>query len=158
MVASCYLMDYTGRFAFPVPPDEMWEAIERLDRFESWWGWLADLEVDGDGLKTGSVMRGTVSPPVPYRMGVTIELTKCVPAQLVDASVSGDLTGDAHLRLRPDPAGTVADVAWSLEMRQMPMRIAARVAYPLLRWGHDRVVEVTVAAFRAQLLKEQRTG
>jgi hypothetical protein len=32
-------------------------------------------------------------------------------------------------------------------MMQRPMRIAARVAHPILCWGHDRVVEATVQSF-----------
>jgi hypothetical protein len=145
-------MDYTGRFSFPVPPDHLWASIERLDEFERWWGWLGQLRVDGCGLREGSVLKGTVSPPVPYRMSVRVELRRCVPCQLIDASVTGDLAGDAHLRLTADGNNTVTDVAWSLEMLQRPMRIAARVAYPVLRWGHDRVVDATVSAFRRQLL------
>jgi hypothetical protein len=31
------------------------------------------------------------------------------------------------------------------------MRIAARVAPPVMRWGHDRVVEATVAGLRRHL-------
>ena len=152
MVAgSCYVMDYAGRFNFPVPPEELWSAIERLDQFERWWGWLGHLQVDGAGLAEGSVLRGTVSPPVPYRMSVEVELQRCVPAEMIDAQVSGDLAGDAHLRLQRDGEGTVTDVAWSLEMLQRPMRLAGRFAYPLLRWGHDRVVDATVMAFRRQL-------
>ena len=147
-------MDYAGRFTFPVPPLELWAAIERIDQFERWWNWLGDLELDGHGLCPGSVLRGTVAPPVPYRMSVAVELDRCLPGQLIDAEVSGDLAGDASLRLEPDGPqgqGTVAEVEWSLEMRQLPMRVAARFAYPLLRWGHDRVVEATVAGFRRQL-------
>lgn len=144
-------MDYSGQFSFPVPPEELWSAIERLDQFERWWGWLGHLQVDGTGLQEGSVLRGIVSPPVPYRMRINVELTRSVRAELIDAVVSGDLAGEAHLRLRPDGEGTVAVVAWSLEMLQRPMRLAARVAYPLLRWGHDRVVEATVSSFRRQL-------
>jgi hypothetical protein len=34
---------------------------------------------------------------------------------------------------------------------QRPMRIAARIAKPVLRWGHDRVVDATVDSFRRQL-------
>ena len=151
MVASCYVMDYAGRFDFPVAPAEMWAALERMDQFERWWGWLGNLVIDGPGLEAGSVLHGTVAPPVPYRMRVDVELGQCVPAEMIDASVTGDLVGDAHLRMHPSPEGTVTDVAWSLEMRQLPMRMAARVAYPLLRWGHDRVVEATVSGFRAQL-------
>jgi uncharacterized protein YndB with AHSA1/START domain len=150
-------MDYAGRFVFSASPSEVWGAMERLDQFERWWGWLGDLRVDGDGLRAGSVLRGAVTPPVPYQMHVTIELSRCEPQSLIVASVSGDLAGDARLELRPCDGGTIADVAWSLEMRQVPMRVAARIAYPLLRWGHDRVVEATVAGFRASLPGAQRS-
>jgi len=154
VVASCYVMDYAGRFTFPVAPLELWAAIERIDQFELWWKWLGDLKLDGGGLRTGSVLRGTVAPPVPYRMRVAVELGRCLPGQLIDAAVTGDLDGPASLRLQPygpDGSRTVALVGWSLEMKQLPMRVAARLAYPFLRWGHDRVVEATVAGFRAQL-------
>ncbi|HLI24810.1 MAG TPA: hypothetical protein VKU91_07625, partial [Acidimicrobiales bacterium] len=99
MVASPYVIDYTGRFGFPVPPSEVWAAIARFDQFEGWWGWLGELEVDGPGLQDGSVLRGTVAPPVPYRMRVAVELERCVSDRLIDASVTGDLVGEAHLRL-----------------------------------------------------------
>ncbi len=36
-------------------------------------------------------------------------------------------------------------------MMQRPMRLADRVAHPLLQWGHDRVVDVTVTGFRRHL-------
>lgn len=156
MVASCYFMDYAGRFDFPVTPPELWEALQRIDEFERWWGWLGDLKVDGAGLEVGTVLRGTVAPPVPYRMHVDVELCRCVPERSIDASVSGDLRGEAHLRMHPCPEGTSTDVAWSLEMLQLPMRLAARVAYPLLRWGHDCVVDATVRGFRTQLRPEPR--
>lgn len=165
-------MDYAGRFTFPVAPLELWSAIERIDQFERWWSWLGDLRMDGDGLRPGSVLHGTVAPPVPYRMNVAVELGRCEPGELIDAAVTGDLAGDAHLRLEPagpdapggdlgsasQTASTVAEVAWSLEMRQLPMRVAARFAYPLLRWGHDRVVEATVAGFRRQLASRTTGG
>jgi carbon monoxide dehydrogenase subunit G len=148
---SPYVMDYTGRFSFPVPPHQLWAAIERLDHFQRWWAWLGELQVDGPGLREGTVLRGTVSPPVPYRMRVEVELQRCVPGQLIDARVSGDLSGNAHLRLQPDGDATVTDVAWSLQMLSGPMRIAATFAHPLLRRGHDRVVDATVNGFRRQL-------
>jgi hypothetical protein len=31
------------------------------------------------------------------------------------------------------------------------MRLASRFGHPLLKWGHDRVVESTVAGFRRRL-------
>jgi hypothetical protein len=144
-------MDYAGRFTFPAPAGQVWEAIERLDQFETWWGWLGHLEVEGSGLRPGSVLKGTVSPPVPYALQVEVALERCVQCQAIDAAVRGDLVGDAHLRLLPQGPDTVTEVAWSLEMTQLAMRLAARVAHPLLRWGHDRVVDATVDSFRRQL-------
>lgn len=151
------MIDYRGRFHFPVRPRELWAAIEKPERFEQWWGWLSDLSVEGPALEAGCVLRGTVAPPVPYRMHVEVEVTRCVSERVLDATVSGDLAGAAHLRTQPCPDGTVAEVEWSLEMLQVPMRIAARVAHPLLRWGHDRVVEATVSGFRSQLRRHLTT-
>ncbi len=41
---------------------------------------------------------------------------------------------------------------------QRPMRIACRFGYPLLKWGHDRVVELTVSSFRRHVENEWRAG
>jgi len=149
-------MDYDGHFRFAVPPAALWSTIERLDQFEQWWGWLGGFHVRGDGLREGSVLSGVVAPPLPYRMNVQVKVTRCEPCNLIDAVVSGDLAGGAHLRLHPDHGGTVTDVAWSLEMLQKPMRLVALAAHPLLQWGHDRVVEVTVGSFRSQVERPEQ--
>jgi uncharacterized protein YndB with AHSA1/START domain len=150
-VGSPYVVDYAGRFTFPLPPPEVWTALEHLERYETWWGWLRDLRVDGPGLAPGCVLHGVVAPPLPYRMRLRVELVACEPPRFIDAAVDGDLAGRARLVLEPAGGGTVVSVAWTIEMMQRPMRLAALVAAPLLRWGHDRVVETTVAGFRRQL-------
>lgn len=156
MPGSPYVIDYRGRFDFAVPPEEMWAALEQAERFEGWWGWLREFRLEGAGLSSGSVLHGLVSPPVPYAMRVRVVLDRCRRPECIDATVAGDLEGSARLVLhrRGDGAGTSAEVAWSVEMMQRPMRIAARVAAPLLRFGHDRVVDATVAGFRRHLRTE----
>ena len=159
-------IDYRGTFDFAIPPAAVWDAIEHSERFEGWWWWLGEFRLDGNGLVAGAVLHGLVSPPVPYRMRVTVHLDECEAPHRIDATVGGDLVGPAHLRLSALPApsltasssstrtgdgagiGARVEVDWSLEMMQRPMRLAARMAYPLLRWGHDRVVEATVSGFR----------
>jgi hypothetical protein len=61
--------------------------------------------------------------------------------------VHGDLEGTARLTFDGDDAEARAHATWTIEMMQRPMRVAARFAYPLLRWGHDRVVDATVDGF-----------
>ena len=153
MASSSCVIDYRGVFSFPVPPDELWVAIERVDRFEGWWSWLSEFRIEGDGLQTGSVLRGVVAPPLPYRMRLRVELTDCERPTRIEADVHGDLEGQARVLLEPEDDGTRVQVTWTIEMMQRPMRLAARVAHPLLRWGHDRVVEATVNGFRRHLVR-----
>jgi carbon monoxide dehydrogenase subunit G len=145
------VIDYRRSFLFEATPEGLWQALSEPHRFEGWWGWLGELRVEGAGLVDGAVLSGLVSPPVPYRMRVDVHLDRCQPPRRIDATVEGDLRGTAWLELRPHEAGTKAEVAWRIEMMQRAMRVAARVASPLLHWGHDRVVDMTVAGFRRHL-------
>jgi hypothetical protein len=146
------VIEYRGAFDFDMTPSQLWETLSEPRHFPAWWGWwLHDFAIDGDGLVDGAVLRGVVAPPVPYRMRVQVRLERCDRPRRIDAVVGGDLRGPAQLVLHPIEQGTRAEVAWRVEMMQRPMRIAARVAHPLLRWGHDRVVDATVAGFRRHL-------
>jgi uncharacterized protein YndB with AHSA1/START domain len=145
------VIDFTGSYEFGVPPDELWRAIEQFDRFPRWWSWLGQFRVDGPGLEAGTVLHGVVAPPLPYRMRVTVRLLRCEPPWRIDASVEGELTGPASLEVTPTEQGSRVEVTWALEMQKPAMRAVARVALPLLRFAHDRVVEATVAGFRRHL-------
>jgi hypothetical protein len=145
------VITYRSGFRFDVPPGQLWDRVDHPDRFEQWWPWLSEFRVDGDGLSSGSVLHGVVAPPLPYRMRLDIDLVECRRPCAIDAVVRGDLTGPAQLRLRPEGRGTWAEVAWTLEMRQPSMRLAGRIGRPVLQWGHDRVVEMTVAGFRRRI-------
>ena len=152
------VIEYRRVHHFAASASEVWTAIGRVDQFERWWPWLDQFRLEGNGLVTGSVLYGVVSPPVPYRMRIEVELVRCVPARAIDAVVRGDLLGDARLRLRPGGAGTEAEVAWSVEMMQRPMRLASVFTRPILQWGHDRVVDTTVNGFKRHLAGATGTG
>lgn len=156
MARAPQVIDYRSSFGLDAAPEEVWRAIEHSERFESWWGWLEEFRLDGDGLVDGAVLHGVVSPPLPYRMRLRVHLDRCRRPRSIDATVHGDLEGWARLSLEPQGAGTRAEIVWSIEMMQRPMRVAARVARPVLQWGHDRVVEITVASFRRQLRRSSR--
>jgi hypothetical protein len=144
-------MTYRGQHEFRQPPPELWRAMEEMDRFEVWWSWLEEFRLEGDSLAEGAVLHGVIAPPLPYRMRIRVELTHCDPCRHVDALVHGDLEGEAQLDLRHAGTGSIVDVAWTVEMMQRPMRMASRFAHPLMQWGHDMVVGVTVAGFRRRL-------
>ncbi len=72
----------------------------------------------------------------------------------MEALIHGDLEGTATLELCERGVGTEVDLAWTVEMMQTPMRLADRLAHPVLQWGHDRVVDLTVSGFRKRLTSE----
>jgi len=138
-------------YHFGLPPDRLWERIGDVEQFEGWWPWLSEFRLDGDGLSEGSILTGVVTPPLPYRMRIEVELERCDRPRSIDAAVRGDLTGEARLLISPEDTGSRVGMSWTIEMRQPVMRLAARFGRPLLQWGHDRVVETTVASFRRRL-------
>src|SRR5439155_24515746 len=144
------VIDYQGAFSFPIPPDELWQAIERVEHFEAWWSWLSDFRLEGGDLKSGSVLHGVVAPPLPYRMRLRVDLDECERPSRIEATVHGDLEGTARLWLDPIGSGTRVRVARTIGLMQRPMRLAARVAHRVLGWGQDRVGERTVSGFRRQ--------
>ena len=113
MATSPYVIEYQGAFHLDLPPEQVWAIISRTDRYEGWWGWLREFETEGRDLETGSVLRGVVVPPLPYRMRLEVVLTKSTRPRRIDAVVSGDLRGQATLTLNPDGEGTEATVGWS---------------------------------------------
>lgn len=151
MPGSAYVIEYDGAFAFPVSIAELWAVMGRLELFSTWWGWLHDFSVEGRGLEHGTVLHGVVAPPVPYRMRLDVLVDECVPERRITAQVHGDLEGAAQLSFDGDDVESHAHATWTLEMMQGPMRVAARIAPHVLRWGHDRVVEATVEGFRRHL-------
>jgi hypothetical protein len=150
------VIEYDGTFAFPVSIERLWLAVARLDQFSSWWGWLHDYTVEGTALEAGTVLHGVVEPPLPYRMRLDVVLGECVPEHSIAAQVHGDLEGAAHLTFDGDERSARAHATWTIEMMQRPMRLAARFAHPMLRWGHDRVVDATVDGFRHRALQDER--
>ena len=154
MPGSPCVIEYDGTFMFPVPVARVWAAMVEVDCFSSWWSWLREFSVEGSGFEHGTVLHGVVAPPLPYRMRLDVVLDECVPERRVTALVHGDLEGTAQLTFDGDDAETCAHATWTVEMMQGPMRMAARIAAPLLRWGHDRVVDATVDGFRRHLVGE----
>jgi hypothetical protein len=89
-------------------------------------------------------------------MRLQVDLLECERPSRIEAGVHGDLEGWAQLLFEDDGGGTRVTATWTFEMMQRSMRMAARVAHPVLRWGHDRVVDITVRAFRRHLAAAAR--
>ena len=147
---TVYVIEYDDTFTFPVSVAALWQTLVQVDCYLSWWSWLHEFSVEGIGLQHGTVLHGIVAPPLPYRMELEVCSTNACPNG-ASPRVHGDSGCPARLTFDGNDAEAQARAVWTVEMMQRPMRLAARFAHPLLRWGHDRVVEATVDGFRRHL-------
>lgn len=136
---------------FPVPPEEFWQIVSQTDAYPLWWGWLRTF--DSDGLVAGSKTDFVVQGALPYQLHFVVLIEDLVEAELVETSVTGDVSGSATLEIRPSDDGCVARLRWELEPQEKLLRRLAMISHPLLSWSHDQVVALGVSQFRRRLAR-----
>jgi hypothetical protein len=132
-------IDSDRRFRFAVAPEAFWAAIERTDAYRAWWPWLTAFEADG--LVAGGVWRCAIRPPLPYTLHFTVHLDDVTPATLITARIAGDLRGTARLDVAPGADGCDVRLRSRLAPRSRAFRMVAAVARPLVKRGHEWVLD-----------------
>lgn len=122
-----------------------------MDMFGRWWPWMKRVHLEGQALAPGSVISFEVDPPVPYRMDISVEVTRSEAARWIDGAVTGDLRGSASLELEPQGPLTSVDVRWDVELANSRIRAGILVARPVLMWAQRWAVEVALRGFRTHL-------
>ena len=137
-------------WAFAIEPDELWLRLGATDDFQEWWPWLRSFSTDG-GIEAGSRWRCEVAPPLPYVVRFTINFDRVTKHELAEATVVGDVRGDAQLRLTEVPGGgTRVRLTSRLEPANPLLKGVGRVARPLVSWGHDWVLDQGQRQFLAR--------
>ncbi len=127
-------------WTFDLDADSLWGRMVDLDRYRQWWPWLRRFDADG-GFDRGARWWCTVAPPLPYVVRFVIDLDR-VDDRSVSATVTGDITGSATLDVEAlDDARSRAHLVSRLAPANPVLRSFARAAGPLVRWGHDWVID-----------------
>jgi hypothetical protein len=147
-VTSPYAVRHDGQELFRLAPDDLWPEITDVHRFERWWSWLRDANLEPDEVLTGSVLDFAIVSPLPYKLRCTVEFTHVEVGEKIEASVTGDLKGWAELEIEPHEDGSMVFLSWELEPTQTPMRILVRAARPLIVRTKDWAVDIAVGSFR----------
>lgn len=131
-----------------LPPAAVWAALEDTSAYGTWWPWLWAFEPDG-GLRPGATWRAGIRAPMPYVVAFTLDLhTVDAAAHRLGATVTGDIVGDAAVRLTADgDDGTVVTMSWGLVPARSFLKVLDAAARPLAKWGHDTVMRRSVEAF-----------
>ena len=140
------------RYRFAVPPEELWAGFVRTDEYRSWWPWLRTF--DGDGFHEGARWRCEVQPPLPYSLRFELQLEEVVAPRFVTATVTGDIAGHAAIDLTATPGGSELRLVATLGPEAAVLRAIARVAHPMVRFGHDWVIDTGLRQFRRRALEQ----
>jgi hypothetical protein len=146
-VAQCCGVVFCFERSWTVPLERgaLWDAVAETGRYDDWWPWLHDYRPAR--LVAGERAQATIAPPLPYRLRLGLEVSRAEPPARVEAVVSGDLTGVADLRFVPVPDGTEIRLQWEVELTRPGLRAIEPVARPVLRWGHDWIVDQAMRSF-----------
>ena len=142
-------------FTFPAAPDAVWEALRHTDLYPQWWPWLTGFEADGlhPGATWQCAVRSPLRTTLRFRLLIDAAADLCVVARL-----DGDLAGAARITLQAADSG---DTRLRLEARVRPctepVATLARLAPPVARWSHDRIVESGARQFADALGREPGT-
>jgi hypothetical protein len=134
------------RWRFDVEPAVLWDTIDTTADFRTWWPWLRRF--DGHGLVAGDVWTAVVQPPLPYSLRFTITLDEVHPPSTVTATIAGEIEGTARLEISPaDGGGCEARLVSYLAPSHPWLRTAARLARPVVAFGHDWVLDTGAKQF-----------
>ena len=139
---------------FTAPRPFVWDALKKVELFETWWEWMRDVRLEGEALTEGSTISFTIDPPIPYRMDVVVDVVAAVEGSSLEGRVTGDLDGRASLRLAGDGASTDATVGWDVEITSPVIRPVIRIARPVLVRAQTWAVRVALRGFRDHLERE----
>lgn len=143
--------DRTWRFDADAPT--LWSALTDVDSYRTWWPWLSRFEA-AKGFEPGARWDCTVQPPLPYTMKFTLWLEEVSPCVSADATIAGDIEGTARVSLHPDGAGTVVRLTSDLAPANRFLKQVAWVATPIVRFGHDWVLDTGAAQFRRRAFRD----
>jgi uncharacterized protein YndB with AHSA1/START domain len=146
-------LDSDRRYHFSVQPAALWSAIAETADYRRWWPWLTGFEAGG--LVAGDVWRCAVRPPLPYTLRFAIHLDEVVPTTLVTARLSGDIAGTARLDVTPEGDGCDVRLTSLLTPSSTAFGLLARLARPIVRRGHDWVLDTGARQF-VRLAVEER--
>jgi len=139
--------DTDRRYPLPLSPEDLWDTISQLDDYKRWWPWLRRF--DGTHLASGHTWRCAVRPPLPYVVRFDVALEEVVAPHTVRASISGDVVGTARLEITGQSGGCEARLVSSLEPGNRLLKAMARIAAPVVRQGHDWVLDSGARQFIA---------
>lgn len=144
------------RYDIAAEPEVVWPTLSSVADFPTWWSWLERF--DGERLAAGEQWNCVVRPPLPYRVHFTVTIDEVVERSSVVATIRGDIAGTARVDVTPAAPGSTLRLRSALGPSQAWLRVLARVARPLVAFGHDWVLDTGAKQFSSRLAAKAATS
>lgn len=138
------------RRTFDVSPERLWDVLNELDRYPTWWPWLRRFEATA--LAAGETWRCEVRAPLGYPVRFDVHLSAVEEARSVAARVDGDVVGSASIVIEAELDRTVLRFTSELLPSARHLRLLGRMAPGLARSGHDAIVDAALRQFADRAL------
>ena len=135
-------------YEFPTDPEGFWSRIAVVDDYRRWWPWLRNFE--GTTLAVGENWHCSVQPPVPYSVDFVVHIDSVTESSSVTVTISGDIIGTADLVIRPLAGGCSVSLVAELGPAKQSLRALSVAARPVVRFGHNWVLDMGADQFREQ--------
>jgi len=137
---------FTGTWTVAADPDRVRDVVVDLEHYPEWWPQVRAVASLGP-----DEARVLCRSSLPY----TLDLVLCAVTRerpVLEVEVGGDLVGWVRWRLTEVPDGTRMDFEQRVEVTGA-LALASRVARPVLRWNHDRMMAGCIVGLRARLVQ-----
>lgn len=146
---AAYVFD--ERWALPHPPAAVAEVLLDLAAYVDWWPQVVAVGRMGDD-DALVLCRSTL----PYDLELRLHAAQR-DLPVLEVAIAGDLAGTARFTVVEDGGGSRLDYRQEVDLGGWFARIPApllRLADPLLRWNHARMMAGCVAGLRARLVEQ----
>lgn len=124
------------------PQRQVFDAISDSLNWPSWWPGAESVRqlAEGDENGVGSVRRYAWKSRLPYRLGFDARATRVVTPDLLEASVSGDLSGFGRWSFSHADGVTSIRYEWHVRTTKTWMRALGPVAHALFANNHHALM------------------
>ncbi|MDQ0797464.1 SRPBCC family protein [Streptomyces sp. B1I3] len=138
---------FTSIWDIPVPPDAVYDALERPEDYPRWWPQVREISRIDDATATARFRSS-----LPYDLVLTLRQRRSDPAaRTLEATMSGDLEGWARWTVAPHEGGSRVTYEQEAEVRKGLLRRLAVPGRLLFRVNHTLMMRSGRRGLRAWL-------
>lgn len=138
---------FRSQWRIPAPPDQVYAALQDVAGYPGWWPEVRET-VQLDELSGRVRCRSLL--PYDLTMVLTREVEDPV-GRVLRARLAGDLNGVSTWTITADGNGSVAVFDEDVSVGKAAVRAAGRLARPVLKYNHDRMMRSGERGLRSRL-------